>query len=499
MDKKPIQIDWEPQPRQLACLKACGLSFPFDKTPLHTSLADIVGYGGSAGGGKTDTLLEVGHVAALHYPKLNIGYFRREFPQLEGPGGAIMRSMELFTGTGKYNEQKHRWTFLNNSILQFCHCKDAKDVYNYQSQQFDILLVDEVTQFERDMVKYLLTRNRATVDFPTFRPFAAFGTNPGNVGHQYFKDEFVLIGEPEKVHIFMNEVGKPESHIFIPSKLEDNKILMDRDPGYADRVGNTELNRKILLEGSWDVFAGQALAELRRDIHIIKDFEIPSHWNCFGAYDQGFNHPFSFGIFANDQEGNTYLVRRVTSRLKRPDEVARLMGEACDVIGGIDKLDYIVAGWDCWLRGRDGGVSIAEQFMKSTPRILLRKASEDRIQGVAQVRRYIAWKEKDKDKEGKPIDGKPMFYIFESASGVYDTLTRMIFDTDGPKPEDVKKVDADENGLGGDDDYDMVRYGLMSRPRLTKQKEIPPPPNTFDSYLRKMQEERLLREEYVGY
>jgi hypothetical protein len=28
-------------------------------------------------------------------------------------------------------------------------------------------------------------------------------------------------------------------------------------------------------------------------------------------------------------------------------------------------------------------------------------------------------------------------------------------------PEDVQKVDVDENGQGGDDAYDMVRYGGM--------------------------------------
>lgn len=497
--ERQIVIDWEPQPRQLIALKACGLSFPFDSTPLHPALAEIIGYGGSAGGGKTDALLEIGHISALHYKKLNVGYFRREFPQLEGPGGAIMRSMELFAGTGKYNEQKHKWSFLTGSILQFCHCKDAKDVYNYQSQQFDVLLIDEVTQFEREMVKYLLTRNRATVSYESFKPFAAFGTNPGNIGHQYFKDEFVTIGEPEKVHTFINEVNHPETHIFIPSKLEDNQILVDRDPGYVNRVGNTELNKKILLEGSWDIFAGQAFTELSRDIHIVNDFGIPPHWNVFGAYDQGFNHPFSFGVFANDQDGNTYLISRVTSRLKRVDEIAQLMGEACKVVGGVDRLDYIVAGWDCWLRGRDGGVSIAEQFLKATPRILLRKASEDRIAGSAQMRRYIAWKGKNKDKDGNITDGKPMFYIFKSCIGVYDVLARMIFDTEGPKPEDVKKVDADENGKGGDDDYDMVRYGLMSRPRATKLQEVKAPQNSFMTIIEKAQRERWLKDEYVGY
>jgi hypothetical protein len=35
--------------------------------------------------------------------------------------------------------------------------------------------------------------------------------------------------------------------------------------------------------------------------------------------------------------------------------------------------------------------------------------------------------------------------------------------TDPKRPEDVLKVDADTEGLNGDDPYDSARYGLMYR------------------------------------
>jgi hypothetical protein len=52
---------------------------------------------------------------------------------------------------------------------------------------------------------------------------------------------------------------------------------------------------------------------------------------------------------------------------------------------------------------------------------------------------------------------------------VWDCLESRVGDPD--HPEDVLKTDADENGLGGDDAYDMWRYGLASRPLVAK---IPP-------------------------
>lgn len=522
--RKIIRIDWAPQARQLKCLKACGLSLPFDGEPLHPATADIIGYGGAAGGGKTDANLAVAILAATLYPGINIGYFRREYPTLEGPGGAIMRSRELIGHFASYNQQKKRWEiptgkFRTNadgsfkvdnlgqkiplfSILQFCHCANPGDVYNYQSQQFDILIGDEITQFEKDMVKYLLTRNRATVTYPTFKPFALFSTNPGNIGHQYFKDEFVTLGEPEKVNIYVNESNEEERHLFIPSKLTDNQILVDRDPGYARRIGSTELNRKVLLEGDWDVFAGQAFSELDRDKHIIEDFKLVDAdglplqtYRFFGAFDMGFNHPFSFGIFMVDRDGNVNLVTRVTNRLKRVDDIARIMRDAAKIVGGLNKLSYIVGGWDCWNRQRDGGPSIFEQFVKLG--IVLIRAKEDRIQAVNQVRRHLAWKGTIV-KDGELLNGEPLFKIFRGCAGVYDVLARMMFDTDGPKPEDVKKVDADENGYGGDDDYDMVRYALMSRPRPGDVIKPKPMANSVIAHIQRKEQERWERAEY-GY
>lgn len=517
--KRKFTIDWWPQPRQLVCLQACGLSKPFDNLPYHPAVADILGYGGAAGGGKTDTDLAVAIGAATAYPGINIGYFRREFPQLEGPGGAIMRSRELIGHFSKYNEQKKRWTFpkkRNNhdkpisSILQFCHCKDEADVYNYQSLQFDILIIDELTQFTKTMVKYLLTRNRATVDYPTFKPFALFSTNPGNVGHQYFREEFVDLGPSEQVNIYINESNKPERHFFIPSKLSDNQKLVTRDPGYADRLASTETNRLVLLEGNWDKFAGQAFSELSRSVHLIKPLPVQKHWRFFGALDWGFNHPFSFGVFAVDGDGDVYLVGYASDRLKQYFEVAKLMIAACGPIGGFKNLSYIVGGHDLWAAAKkDGGPTLAQKFASlatdektknmGLPNIIIRKANIDRVQGSHQVRDFLAWRETAVGENGQFIDGEPHFYIFESFIHVYNTLTNMMFDTGGPNPEDVKKVDADENGDGGDDDYDMVRYGLMSRPRPNIQRPKAPPQNSVLGHLKKLEQERALRREYVGY
>ena len=116
--KQRIEVQWWPQPRQLTFLRV-GLSHPFDGGEPGRPVADVIGYGGSAGGGKSDSLLLAGIIAGLTWPGINVGYFRREYPQLEGPGGAIMRSQEIMSGWAKWNGTQRRWTLPTGSILQF--------------------------------------------------------------------------------------------------------------------------------------------------------------------------------------------------------------------------------------------------------------------------------------------------------------------------------------------------------------------------------------------
>ncbi len=46
-----IEIAWERQPRQLEFLRACGLSYPFEGGGPEKPQADVIFYGGAAGGG----------------------------------------------------------------------------------------------------------------------------------------------------------------------------------------------------------------------------------------------------------------------------------------------------------------------------------------------------------------------------------------------------------------------------------------------------------------
>lgn len=411
----------------------------------------ITFYGGAKGGGKSKGLQLIQLLRRARYSNSTGAIFRRTYPELEG--NHIRPLFQAFPQLREfYSESKKLLTLPNGSTLQFCHCNNEADVDLYQGREFHDLAVDEAGQWPEAMFRRLLGSNRSSR--PGISPRAILTGNPGGIGHGWLKRLFI--------ERRFNERENPNDYAFIQALVDDNQALMENDPTYVARLDSepNEALRKAFRYGDWEIFAGQFFQEISKQVHFIKPFEIPPHWNRFGAYDYGFAHPATFGWLANDEDGNTFLYRNLSVAQKRVDEYAKMLNQYPDTAN----LYPIVAGHDCWNKrsntiNKDQGrepPTIAEEFQ--THGINLKRAAIDRIQGAAQLRSYLAWK-------NRPLN-KPKLYIFDTCSITFDCIARMIHDPD--RAEDVLKVDATEGDpMTGDDPYDMLRYALMSRPILT--------------------------------
>lgn len=409
---------------------------------------DVSGYGGAKGGGKSHGIRNIMLLRRFEYPGSIGRIFRRTFPELED--NHIQPLMTQFPELRQYyNEQKKTLFLPNKSTLHFNHCQNERDVFLYQGRETHDLAIDQVEQWTHQMYSILRGSNRSSVPGISAKTMLTF--NPGDIGHAWLKRIFIS----KKLH--ENEEGV--SHNFIQALVNDNPALLENDPKYVQRLHAepNEALRKAYLYGDWDIFAGQYFQEISKEKHLIEPFEIPPHWNRFGAYDYGFNHPASFGWYACDEDGNTYKYRELVRAGARVDQFAQVINTFKDTA----LLYPIVAGHDCWtnrstLRDDVQPPTVAEQFEKHG--INLKRAVIDRVQGAAQLRDYLAH-------EGKP-GGKPRFFIFKTCPVTFDTISRMIHDPD--RVEDVLKVDAtDGDPLSGDDAYDETRYALMSRPTLS--------------------------------
>lgn len=422
-------------------------------------LFPVLFYGGAKGGGKSRGMRDVFLIRRFKYPGTNGAIFRKTFPELEA--NHIRPLFQLYPELREfYNEGKKLLMLPNGSTLAFGYAEREADLDRYQGQEFDDLGIEEAGQWTEAEFRKLHGSNRTSK--PGIKPRTLLTGNPGGIGHGWLKRLFVT----KK----FNEREDPSDYAFIQATVDDNAALMINDPAYVKRLDAepNEALRKAFRYGDWEIFAGQYFQEISRDVHLIKPFAIPPHWNRFGAYDYGFNHPAAFGWFANDEDGNTYLYRELVCSGKRVDQFVRDLKKHEDT-----KLLYpIVAGHDCWAKrsntiNKDQGApppTIAEQFLKYDEAdsqdfgIQLKAATIDRIQGAAHLRSYLAWRD-------RPLN-KPRFYIFDTCPVSFDTISRMIHDPD--RVEDVLKVDATEGDpTTGDDAYDMIRYGLMSRPSIT--------------------------------
>ena len=429
-DGRPIL--WEPH---------AGPQSEFLMSTAHEAL-----YGGMAGGGKSDALL-YGALRQTHHPKYRALILRRTFPELRE---LMDRSLATFAMTrGKWNEQGKRWTWPSGATVEFGYCETFRDVMQYQGQEFAFIGYDELGQVAEERVwTYLLSRNRAAAADLVLQMRAS--ANPGGPGHSWVKRRFVDAC-PESGTVYDCD---GTTRAYFPAGLKDNPTLLANDPTYATRLRQLpELEYRWLALGDWEAGGGVAFPELgKRSRFVIERMPtVPAHWFVWGAFDWGYNHPFSFGLYAADEDGHAYCLDTATGRQMQPPAIADRMLAVMDAHGVRGRVKWVTAGHDVWadVRARSEHVpTLFEQFAQlGVPMV---KANISRVSGVQNLRRYLA---------GDP----PRIRWCDTPNNraVLECLGSLV--ADPHQPEDVLKVDA-VNGVGGDDHYDQVRYGLAARP-----------------------------------
>lgn len=214
------------------------------QTTALQSKADIIFYGGSAGGGKTDLLLGV----ALTEQEHSI-LFRREAVQLIGVEERMAKILPM--GRKGYNSQSGVWRLPGKRVLELGSVKEPEDWVKYQGRPHDAKLFDEITHFLesqfRTLIGWMRTDNpniRQRVicsgNPPTnsegewvIRYWAAWldplHPNPAKPGELrwYVSDEKgddMEVPGPEPVMVG-KDLMVPKSRTFIPSSVDDNLFL----------------------------------------------------------------------------------------------------------------------------------------------------------------------------------------------------------------------------------------------------------------------------------
>jgi phage terminase large subunit len=463
------------QPRQLMASAAARLC---DKAEGPTA----IGYGGARGGGKSHWLLaQMGVDDCQRVPGLKCLLLRKV-------GKANMEHFEdlrrrLF-GILPHEFTAYRGilTFKNGSRIVAGHFQNEKDIDAYLGLEYDVIGIEEATTLSSRKHQDISTCCRTSK--PNWRPRIYSTSNPGGIGHAWYKTKFVLpfLQALARGHNALTPTLSPGERenpspwgqtIFIPARVGDNRF---NNPEYTKVLQNlTGWQKRAWFEGDWDIAAGQFFTTFRREAHVIDEFDDTRAREWFAALDYGFTHYTVVLLGCTDTDGNIHVVDEHAERLWLPERHAvgvRAMLSRHAVVESrllrveglktrplqISDLKRFVAGADVFSKQSDG-TTVAAQYAKLGIRLTC--ANTDRVNGWAEIL----------GKLGEPESGiPPKMFIHRRCGRLLDCLPTLQHDPN--RPEDVLKVDADEDGVGGDDSADALRYLVASKPRTVVQRKL---------------------------
>lgn len=277
---------------------------PGPQTDLLACAADICIYGGGAGGGKTFGML-LDFLQHYEDRESQSVFFRRTTPEIKAVGGPWETALELYSMFDAYPvESKNKIVFPSKAEMRFCHLENEKDKTKHQGDQIAVMYFDELSHFTFTQFWYLASRNRS---MSRIIPYIRATTNPapdswiadfiswwldqdtgfaipersGVIRYFYqYNDRFYWADTAKELEDkFPNlaKVGPPLSATFIPSLLDDNKILMEKDPSYkAKLLSLRRVDKERLLKGNWKVREDAGDYFKRDYFDTIEESELPA-------------------------------------------------------------------------------------------------------------------------------------------------------------------------------------------------------------------------------
>lgn len=340
------------------------------QTLFMASEADIVIYGGAAGGGKTYALLLEG---LRHKDVKGFGavIFRHNFTQITAEGGLWDTSHKIYdqvAGAESRKSPKLHWRFTDKAKIHFAHISCEVDLKSWQGTQICYMGFDELTHFTRHQFLYMLSRNRSTCGV---RPYIRATCNPdadswvadfikwwidqdtgypikersGQIRYMAVLNDTIYWGDTrdELVEKYNADSKDCKSVTFIASSLQDNRILMETDPGYmANLKAMTEVDRERLLNGNWKIKASAGKFFKRLQVNILP--QAPDDiiawcraWD-FAATDEDENGDadYTASVLMGKRQNGRYVILDVVNQQIKAGDVEKLLKN----VSQIDKSKY---------------------------------------------------------------------------------------------------------------------------------------------------------------
>ena len=340
------------------------------ETFLSTS-ADIAIYGGSAGGGKTYALLLEAGIRHKDNPNFGAVIFRHEYTQIHTQGGLWDSSKALYSqvrGAIPLKSPKYHWIFPSGAQVHFDYINSDANLDSWQGSQITMIGYDELTHFTAHQFFYMLSRNRS---ISGIRPYVRATCNPdADSWVAYFiswwinPDTGYPISERSGIVRYMVRINEEiiwsdtreeavqtalaagfdveqallmaKSVTFIASTLDDNKILLENDPGYkANLLALPEVERERLLKGNWKIKAAAGLMFRRTDITMLPGvppdvIKWARGWDLAAtSEDEKGNPAYTASVLMGLRKNGRFVIAEVTNDRLAGGDVRNLIKNKC--------------------------------------------------------------------------------------------------------------------------------------------------------------------------
>lgn len=328
--------------------------------------ADIIIYGGAAGGGKSWSLL---YEPLRHVKNGKFGavIFRQNSNQIMNEGGLWDASQSLyrkFPGARPKKTPAPQWVFKSGAKVSFRHLERDESVHKWQGTEICCLEFDELTHFTQYQFFYMLSRNRSTCGV---KPYVRASCNPdadswvagfiswwidpdtgyaipersGKIRYMGRINEQIYWGDTKQEVIEHAKEADPDMELeeheiksvtFIVSTIEDNQVLLKSDPGYmANLKALSQVERERLLKGNWKIKAARGLYFPRTKCRLVSD--LPDDvirwvraWDLAASEDKKNTRPedgpaFTAGVLIGKRKNGRYIIADVINRRMNSSDV----------------------------------------------------------------------------------------------------------------------------------------------------------------------------------
>lgn len=309
---------------------------PHHPTPKQREFAEaterFVLYGGGAGGGKSDGALNwIGELVGMYPIKVLI--LRKHESDLTKPGALQFKAKSEFWGgtRAKSSNNGMLWTFPSGAAVQFGGCKSEQDLQKYLGGEYQIILIDESTQWPYEWIDALTDRLRGPKDCG-INPCLRLLSNPGGRSHDEHRERYVN-APPGGHYRYIHTTFRDNPHIDQDDYLETLELKID------------PVRRAQMIDGDWSAIAAGMFCQ-RDQFKIVPATQVPLMRHHARGWDIGLSGTgdHTVGVLMVKCSGNYFVLdvyrHKANVPVVKEHMIAKMRTDPRGTVHCIDKQTY---------------------------------------------------------------------------------------------------------------------------------------------------------------